>query len=427
MESAVAVVNRLVDAGFSRNDISVIANDRDNQYKGYLDRDGETDDVAKGAGIGAAIGGLGGLLVGLGALAIPGIGPVIAAGPIAAALAGAGIGAVAGGVIGALVDLGIPEDEAHLYAESVRRGNVLVAAQVSDNRADEASRIMDSAGLIDLDRQAEDWRASGWTGFQAQGGSYQGNGQSNKPRGEDIAYNQTARNTHTQSTSQRHDNLTDGDDTIEVVEEDIRIGKRNVQEGGVRVRSYVREVPVEEEVRLREERVHVDRRPVDRPATAQDLNSFREGTVEIRESHEEPVISKEARVVEEVHIHKDVEEHTERVRDTARRTEVEVEEINQSDRGRSRTGNGYGTYDMYDPDFRTHFQTAYATSGAGFEVYQPAYRYGYTLATDDRYRDRNWREIEPEVRRAWETRNQGTWENFKDAIQHSWNQVRGRA
>jgi stress response protein YsnF len=307
MESAVAVVNRLVDAGFSRNDISVIANDRDNQYKGYLDRDDETDDVAKGAGIGAAIGGLGGLLVGLGALAIPGIGPVIAAGPIAAALAGAGIGAVAGGVIGALVDLGIPEDEAHLYAESVRRGNVLVAAQVSDSRADEASRIMDSAGLIDLERQAEDWRASGWTGFQAQGGSYQGNGQSNKPRGEDIAYNQTARNTHTQSTSQRHDNLTDGDDTIEVVEEDIRIGKRNVEEGGVRVRSYVREVPVEEEVRLREERVHVERRPVDRPATAQDLNSFREGTVEIRESHEEPVISKEARVVEEVHIHKDVE------------------------------------------------------------------------------------------------------------------------
>jgi len=424
MDSAIAVVNRLVNAGFDRNDISVIANDRDNRYSSYIDQDTDGDDVAKGAGIGAALGGLGGLLVGLGALAIPGIGPVIAAGPLAAALAGAGIGAVTGGIIGALVDLGIPEEEAQVYAESVRRGNALVAARVIDSRADEAARIMESSGLIDLERQAEDWRSGGWTGFRADDEGYQGHGyreQSHaKPMGEDVARQTAGRNM--QRDDRSHDDM---DETIEVVEEDIHVGKRAVQEGGVRVRSYVREVPVEEEVRLREERVHVDRRPVDRPATAADMEAFREGTIEVRETREEPVISKEARVVEEIRVHKDVEERTERVRDTARRTEVEVEEIGQTGQRTARGGTSYATYDVYDPDFRTHFQTAYGNTGTGYEVYQPAYRYGYTLATDDRYANRSWQEIEPEVRRAWETRNQGTWENFKDAIQHSWDKVRG--
>jgi uncharacterized membrane protein len=90
LDTAREVVNDLINAGFHRNTISIIANDRDQQYARDMDRGGDMDDTAKGAGIGAAIGGLGGLLVGLGALAIPGIGPVVAAGPLAAALAGVG-------------------------------------------------------------------------------------------------------------------------------------------------------------------------------------------------------------------------------------------------------------------------------------------------------------------------------------------------
>jgi len=100
METASKVVNDLVNAGFHRNSISLIANNADDQYSSYVQPDVTLDDTAKGAGAGAAIGGIGGLLLGLGALAIPGIGPIIAAGPIAAALAGAGIGAVTGGIIG---------------------------------------------------------------------------------------------------------------------------------------------------------------------------------------------------------------------------------------------------------------------------------------------------------------------------------------
>jgi hypothetical protein len=121
--------------------------------------------VAKGAGIGAAIGGLGGLLVGLGALAIPGIGPVVAAGPLLAALTGAGVGAVTGGIVGALVDLGIPDEEAHIYSEGLRRGHVLVIAQAPDSSANAVTRIMERPGLVDIHRQADSWRASGWKSF----------------------------------------------------------------------------------------------------------------------------------------------------------------------------------------------------------------------------------------------------------------------
>jgi len=167
IQTAYAVANDLVSAGFSRNDISVVANDPNKEYSAYVDDRyvDTTDDVAKGAGIGAAIGGLGGLLVGLGALAIPGVGPVIAAGPLLAALTGAGVGAVTGGIVGALVDLGIPDEEAHIYSEGLRRGHVLVIAQVPDASADAVTRIMERPGLVDIHRQADTWRASGWKSF----------------------------------------------------------------------------------------------------------------------------------------------------------------------------------------------------------------------------------------------------------------------
>lgn len=169
IQTAYAVANDLISAGYSRNDISVIASDVDSQYATYVDRDGvaidTTDDVAKGAGIGAAIGGLGGLLVGLGALAIPGVGPVIAAGPLLAALTGAGVGAVTGGIVGSLVDLGIPDEEAHIYSEGLRRGHVLVIAQVPDASANAVTHMMERPGLVDIHRQADTWRSSGWNSF----------------------------------------------------------------------------------------------------------------------------------------------------------------------------------------------------------------------------------------------------------------------
>lgn len=175
IHTAYAVANDLIAAGYSRNDISVVAHDPNNEYSSYLNNgtngthvetDGG-DEVAKGAGIGAAIGGLGGLLVSLGALAVPGVGPVLAAGPLLAALTGAGVGAITGGIVGALVDLGIPDEEAHIYSEGLRRGHILVIAQVPNASADAVTHMMERPGLVDIHRQADSWRESGWKAFDA--------------------------------------------------------------------------------------------------------------------------------------------------------------------------------------------------------------------------------------------------------------------
>jgi len=173
IQTAYDVANDLITAGYSRNDVSVVANDQNREYSPHVNANVDTKvvdtsaDAAKGTGIGATIGGLGGLLVGLGALAIPGIGPIVAAGPLLAALTGAGVGAVAGGIVGALVDLGVPEEDANLYSEGLRRGSVLVIAQVPDASSNAVTRIMDRPGTVDIHRQADTWRASGWKTFDA--------------------------------------------------------------------------------------------------------------------------------------------------------------------------------------------------------------------------------------------------------------------
>jgi uncharacterized protein (TIGR02271 family) len=123
---------------------------------------------------------------------------------------------------------------------------------------------------------------------------------------------------------------------LNVIREDIQIGKREVQTGGVRLRSRIVERPVEESLRLREERVTVERTPVDRLATPADLENFREGEVEMTERAEVADISKEARVVEEVSVAKEVNERKETVRETARDTEVDVENLASNDVNRTR-------------------------------------------------------------------------------------------
>lgn len=119
--------------------------------------------------------------------------------------------------------------------------------------------------------------------------------------------------------------------TVPVVEEELRVGKRIVERGGIRVYTHVTEVPVQEQVTLREQRATVERRVVDRPVTPGDTAAFKDQTFEVREFGEEAVVAKEAHVVEEVTIGRTVEDHTETVRDTVRRSEVEVEELEERD------------------------------------------------------------------------------------------------
>jgi len=161
---AYGAVKELLEHGFAHDDISVMTHDATSSDDVVTDDD-SVSGIAGGAGIGAALGGVGGLVLGLTALAVPGVGPVIAAGPIAAALVGAGVGAAAGGLIGALIDIGIPEDHAHYYGEGMRRGGVLVTVATKDETAERAESILLRHNPIDLSSRAEEWRKSGWSRF----------------------------------------------------------------------------------------------------------------------------------------------------------------------------------------------------------------------------------------------------------------------
>ncbi|MBK8902735.1 MAG: hypothetical protein IPM53_16215 [Anaerolineaceae bacterium] len=169
---AVNAVRALVDRGILRDDISVVASDAAGEYTEYHGQDLPADDTLGGAAAGAMVGGVGGLLVGLAALAIPGIGPVIAAGPIAAAIAGAGIGAATGGIIGALVDLGVDEDRADYYAEGVRRGGTLVTVRADESVIDDVADILDDYDPVDLESRVDRWREEGWTTYDPDADPY---------------------------------------------------------------------------------------------------------------------------------------------------------------------------------------------------------------------------------------------------------------
>jgi hypothetical protein len=172
-EEAQEVFRDLQQCGFARDDISIVGNNATGQLASRAgdlppDAPATLSDTGSGAATGAAaggvLGGAAGLVVGLMGLAIPGIGPIVAAGPLAAALAGAGVGAGAGGLIGGLTGAGVPEEDANYYAEAVRRGGALVTVRADDSRADPAARIMRSHGAVDIERRAEMWRSEGWTG-----------------------------------------------------------------------------------------------------------------------------------------------------------------------------------------------------------------------------------------------------------------------
>ncbi|MFH5926476.1 general stress protein [Roseomonas xinghualingensis] len=170
---ASAAVSALEAAGFMRDDISIVANDAARGTTTGTTATGDRtdhDDTATGAGTGATIGtvlgGGAGVLAGIGALAIPGLGPIVAAGWLVAALTGAGAGAAAGGLIGSLVGAGVEERDAHVYSEGLRRGGSLVTVRTDESRATEVEAILARHNPVDTTAREADYRASGWTSYQ---------------------------------------------------------------------------------------------------------------------------------------------------------------------------------------------------------------------------------------------------------------------
>jgi stress response protein YsnF len=179
------------------------------------------------------------------------------------------------------------DDEARKYSDVASRGCTVTVHASSREEAEMAAEVLDRFGAVDVDERAEQYRGN------------------------------NLRNTTGAATSDSN--------AIPVIEEALQVGKRVVQTGGVRLRSRIIEKQVEKHLRLREEHVSVERNPVNRIVSPADLDNFREETFEVTEKAEVPIVNKDVRVVEELHLSKEVEERDEVIRDSVRHTEVEVE------------------------------------------------------------------------------------------------------
>ena len=189
------------------------------------------------------------------------------------------------------------DDDTKYYTEGVQKGGAVLSVTVDDGQEQKATNLLEQYGAQNVERQ----------------------GAVKAPMAKTASASTAAGREYS------------GDAAIPVVEEELQVGKRQVERGGVRVYSHMVEKPVEENIQLREEHVRVDRQSVNRPATEADFTAFKDGTMELTETSEEAVVSKSARVVEEIVLGKESSERTETIRDTVRHTEVEVEQLGTKD------------------------------------------------------------------------------------------------
>jgi len=227
------------------------------------------------------------------------------------------------GIWGAIKRLFMPDEDTHVYAEGIRRGYAMLVVRAGDGDQEQIINLLESQDAVDVETHATNWRQSGWSGVHEGHTAWQGQRSSSTGGMTSAAATGASAGFAATGAAGRGQ-----EEVIPVYEEQLRVGKREVGRGSVRVRSYVVEQPVQEQVHLREERVHVERRPVDRPAdiAAGTAEPFRERTIEVAATAEEAVVGKEARVKEEIVVGKDAEERTETVSDTVRRTEVEIDD-----------------------------------------------------------------------------------------------------
>jgi uncharacterized protein (TIGR02271 family) len=381
----------LVRAGFARDDVSVLGRGAEGK-SGLVDAD-TGEDVS--AGQGAVTGGIAGLLLGAAAMLIPGIGPIVAVGPLAAALAGAvtgGVtGAVVGGITAGLVHLGVPEEEARYYDERIRQGGYLVSVRTDDTRYAEARRILEAQGA------------------ETHGQNVQAVGR------ETLAGTTTAASGPTGK-------LTEDERSVQLREERLRAEKETVRAGEVALRKEVVTEQKSIDVPVTHEEVVVERRPVEGRPAAGDMREGEQIRVPVRD--EQVRLDKQTVVTEEVSVGKRPVVETERVSGTVRREEAHVETTGDVI---VRDTAGAGGWGAAMPAYRSHWQTRYGASGGRWEEYEPSYRYGYEMRSDPRFRGRSWTEAEPDLRRDWESRHRDMpWDKAGRGIREAWENVTGR-
>lgn len=327
-------------------------------------------------------------------------------------------------------------DERAGYESALASGSAILRATVPASQVDAATEILNRYGAVDVDQNSGSASSPGSTAARGTTG------------------------TPATATSKSENGA-----PIQVVQEELQVGKRAVRRGGVRVYSHLVSQPVEQQINLREEHANVERRPVSREISPEEVSALRDQTIEVTEMAEEAVVAKRARVLEEVVVGKQSSERTETIRDNVRHTEVEVEELDEYDDTASASGgtatsgkrttpvkgmspnspspsalSGFGTTagagtlagesttgtgSDLSSSYRTGMEKGFG-SESNFED-SPAYEYGSRYAGDSRYKGKSWNDVESDLRSDYERNNpNSTWEQAKNAVRSGWDKVTGQ-
>jgi uncharacterized protein (TIGR02271 family) len=268
----------------------------------------------------------------------------------------------------------LPGPDAEVYLEGVRQGGTIITANVADGTATRAAEIMSNFNMVNItDRAAQFQRTN-----------------------PNLVLSDPAHDQH----------------VLEVIEEDLQVGKGEVERGRMRIYSVISEREVAQDIALRDETIRVNRRPVNRQVDIKP-ELFQERSFEMVEMDEIALVGKTARVVEEVVIGKEVAEKIETIKETLRRQDVEIEEVP-----------AVRSFNEYDADFRNFYNQKLADKGVQYDELKPALNYGYSLATREPFRSSPWSAVEVDARRLWEEKNPGSWDQNKAVIHYAWEKVR---
>ena len=223
----------------------------------------------------------------------------------------------------------LPDEDRYGYEEGLRRGGFLLSVRLEEAYYTRAMDILDTDGAVDMDEREAGWKASGWTGYQPSTMTETRTSAVSDmglAAGIGSAAAMPVAAAAPRATNAKVDTLRAGaDEVIPVYEETAQVAKRDINHGRVRLRSYVVETPISQQVNLRNESVTVERRPVDRAISATDA-IFTDRVIEAEEHTEEAFVTKEARVKEEISLRKTVQDQAQTVTDTVRHTEVEIDD-----------------------------------------------------------------------------------------------------
>jgi len=268
----------------------------------------------------------------------------------------------------------IPEPDVTTYLEGVKHGGTIITANVADSAATRAAEIMSGYKMVNIKDRASELT---------------------KTRS-DLKLSDPAKN----------------DNVLEVIEEQLEVGKESVERGRMRIYNVLSEREVSQDIGLRDETIRVNRRPANR-AVKIDPDLFKPRSFEMIETDEIAKVGKTARVIEEVSLGKEVAQKVQTIKETLRRQDVQVEEVPMA-----------RPYREYEGDFRSFVKNNLGKSGVSYESLEPAFHFGHNLATREPFRSSPWTAVEADSRKIWEEKNPGTWAQNQPVIKYAWEKVR---